>query len=69
MSSNLMLSFFPPGSVPWSPRDRAQMLKQGYCDGWEVSFRQPVSRYPELANDLDNAHFVQKKKTGKRGLG
>ena len=38
----------------------------GYADGYDVSFVRDVRRNPELANDLENVRFVEKRGRKKR---
>ena len=47
----------------WTPKEIKQIQTKGSVDGWEVEYRNPPSKFPELATDMDNVLFTR---TGKK---
>jgi len=47
----------------WTPKEIKQIQTKGSVDGWEVEYRNPPAKFPELATDMDNVLFTR---TGKK---
>ena len=47
----------------WTSKEIKQIQASGSADGWEVEYRNPPNKFPELATDMDNVVFAR---TGKK---
>ena len=59
-----------PMAPPLSHVDTSYYFQTlGYAEGYDISFVRDVRRNPELANDLENVRFVEKRGRKKRRPG
>jgi len=57
-----IINRFGKGTIKWNSHDIKQLRTAGAVEGWEVVYKKPPSKYPELATDMKNVMIV---KTGK----
>ena len=50
------------GSLQWSNDELDDILKNGFCDNYDIDYYQDLSKYPEFAEDMFSAFFVKKSK-------
>ena len=54
----------------WDSSQRQQLLRKGVVEGFDVAFKRDVQKYPELANSLENIHFIlRRRQIQRRKLG